>query len=147
MATHESMANGASGPAKLGPESGLGQRSEGRVAADFPVEVRLGSTGAVQWRWLAQAVDLSSRGMLIEVPELLPLRTRLDLAFRPLPNGLEVSMVGEVVRSTVDEADRRLVGVCFVVVRKEARLAMRDALRALREGDRAAGSGPGRAAS
>jgi hypothetical protein len=107
------------------------------VAADFSVEIRLGRAGSVRWRWLGQAVDLSSRGMLLEVPELLPMRTRLELQFQPLPGGPEISVMGEVVRSAVDPEHRRLVGVCFAVVRKEARLALRDTLRALREaGDR-----------
>jgi hypothetical protein len=109
----------------------LKQRRENRVIADFPALLWIGA-GSARRRVEARTLNLSSRGVLLDVPEALPLHSKVDLQFRARPDVPEVSVVGEVVR-TAETADRRkLAGVHFVVVRKEARLAIRDTLRALR---------------
>jgi hypothetical protein len=70
--------------------------------------------------------------MLLEAREALPRGARLELTFDlPQPGGAPVSvaLIGEVVRTAETADGRRFAGVHFTVVRKEARLAIRDFLR------------------
>jgi hypothetical protein len=109
----------------------LRQRRESRVIAEFPVDLWL-TQGGARRQVKAQGLNLSSRGILIETPDVLPLQARVDLQFTAGKGLPEVSVVGEVVRGAETADKRHLAGVHFVVVRKDARIAVRDTLRALR---------------
>ena len=69
--------------------------------------------------------------MLLETPALLPRGARAELVFR-LSTPADVAVVGEVVRTAETADGKKLAGIHFVVVRKDARLAIRDFLRAQR---------------
>ena len=87
------------------------------------------------------ALNISSRGMLLETQEILPRGSRAELGFElsgsPAPT--PVAVVGEVVRTAETSDGHKLAGIHFVVVRKDARLAIRDFLRAHRPSDAAGG--------
>jgi hypothetical protein len=111
----------------------LRQRRETRVLAEFPVEANLTVPGETGSRAVtATALNISSRGLLLETRELLPRGARAELTFKPSAAIPEIAIVGEVVRTAVTADGHKLAGVHFVVVRKEARLAVRDFLRSHR---------------
>ena len=107
----------------------LRQRRETRVLAEFPVQGDLTATGQPARPLKAVALNISSRGMLLETPETLPRGARAELVFKL---DSDVAVVGEVVRTAETADGRRLAGIHFVVVRKDARIAIRDFLRAHR---------------
>lgn len=108
----------------------LRQRRENRVLAEFPVRASIAAAGGSAPRVVeAVALNVSSRGMLLETPEVLPRGARAELTFKPAAEIPEIALVGEVVRTAETADGRRLAGVHFVVVRKDARLAVRDFLR------------------
>jgi hypothetical protein len=107
----------------------LRRRRETRVAADFAVDLWINEGGRRQFK--GRAMNLSSRGILVATEQNVPLGARIDVAFQAAEALPAVVAVGEVVRSA-QAADRWLAGVHFLVIRKEARLAIRDTLRALR---------------
>jgi hypothetical protein len=109
------------------------RRRETRVSTEFDVNVWLGEPGAANRRRVAaRGLNLSSRGILLELREEMSAGLRLDLTFRAAPGLPEISVIGELVRVAKTADERQLAGVHFVVVRKDARLAIRDTLRALR---------------
>ena len=110
----------------------LRQRREARVLAEIPVQAVITPEGSPPRPLTATCLNLSSRGMLMETPELLPRGARAELSFRATPTTAAIEVVGEVVRTAETADGRRLAGVHFVVVRKEARLAIRDLLRSER---------------
>lgn len=116
------------------------RRRDTRVTAHFAVDLWL-SGPERRRRLAAEALNLSSRGVLITSAERIPMGARVDLAFTAGEGLPQVLAVGEVVRSA-ETVDRWLSGVHFVVIRKEARLAIRDTLRALRPADDAPASEP-----
>jgi hypothetical protein len=109
----------------------LRQRRETRVLADFAVRGDLTAAGQPATPVTAIALNISSRGMLLETPALLPRGARAELLFR-LAGTADVAVVGEVVRTAETADGKKLAGIHFVVVRKDARLAIRDFLRAQR---------------
>ena len=110
----------------------LRQRRETRVLAEFPVQAHPHESPARRRDASnATALNVSSRGMLLETPELLPRGARAELTLRASAATVRRSpIVGEVVRTAETADGHQLAGVHFVVVRKEARLAVRDYLRA-----------------
>jgi hypothetical protein len=107
------------------------RRRDTRVVAEFDVDFWRDDSGERK-QSKAHAMNLSSRGVLLALAEPMELTTRLELAFAAGLGLPHVSVVGEIVR-IAETADRRwLAGVHFVVVRKDARIAIRDTLRALR---------------
>jgi hypothetical protein len=115
----------------------LRQRRETRVLAEFPVHALLAQFGADARRVEATALNISSRGMLLDTPELLPRNSRAELTFELSGSGAPtpVAIVGEIVRTAETADGHKLAGIHFVVVRKDARLAVRDFLRAHRPAD------------
>lgn len=113
----------------------LRQRRETRVVAEFPVQATLTVSGSAPRSLTATALNISSRGVLLETPEVLPRGARAEMTFKPAPEIPEIAIVGEVVRTAETADGRKLAGVHFVVVRKEARLAVRDFLRLRRPAD------------
>ena len=113
----------------------LRQRRENRVLAEFPVRATIAAAGGPPRVVEAVALNVSSRGMLLETPDTLPRGARAELTFKPAPQIPEIALVGEVVRTAETADGRRLAGVHFVVVRKDARLAVRDFLRLQRPPD------------
>jgi hypothetical protein len=111
----------------------LRQRRETRVLADLPARATFAVPGGGPKTVAAMALNISSRGMLLETPELLPRGTRAELSFKL--GSTDVAVVGEIVRTAETADGHKLAGVHFVVVRKEARLGIRDYLRAQRPGD------------
>jgi hypothetical protein len=118
----------------------LRERRENRVVAEFPVEVWL-TDGRERRHIQAHALNLSSRGMLLEVSEELPSQSRIDVQFVAAAGLPEVSVVGEIVRCALTADKRCLAGVHFVVIRKDARIGIRDSLRALRPANAPADDG------
>jgi hypothetical protein len=107
------------------------RRRDTRVVAEFDVEFWSGE-GTARRQRRARALNLSSRGVLLTLPEAMEPSTRLEITFTAGSGLPQVSVVGEAVR-VADTADHQwLAGIHFVVVRKDARLAIRDTLRALR---------------
>jgi hypothetical protein len=107
------------------------RRRDTRVAAEFDVDAWRGD-GPQRKQVRARAMNLSSRGVLLGLGEPLELTSRVELAFAAGPSLPQVSVIGEVVR-VAETTDRGwLAGIHFVVVRKDARIAIRDTLRALR---------------
>jgi hypothetical protein len=107
------------------------RRRDTRVTAEFEVDVWRGD-GAARKQVKARAMNLSSRGVLLALAEPLELTTRLEIAFSAAAGLPLVSVVGEIVRIAETADGRWLAGIHFVVVRKDARIAIRDTLRALR---------------
>jgi DNA-binding NarL/FixJ family response regulator len=107
----------------------LRRRRETRVPAGFDVDLWMNEGGRRQIK--GRAMNLSSRGILVSTEASLPLGSRIDVGFQAADALPAVVAVGEVVR-TAQADDRWLAGVHFIVIRKEARLAIRDTLRALR---------------
>jgi hypothetical protein len=111
----------------------LRERGETRVIADFPVVALIVAPGASARKAEAIALNVSSRGMLLEARESFPRGARIELTFRlPKAEGVDVALIGEIVRTAETADGRQFAGVHFTVVRKEARLAIRDFLRAQR---------------
>jgi hypothetical protein len=109
------------------------RRRETRVSVEFSVDVWRGEPGLPgRAHQAARGLNLSSRGLLLELVEPEPVGTRLELTFVAQAGLPTVSVIGEVVRAASTADGRFLAGIHFVVVRKEARLAIRDTLRALR---------------
>jgi hypothetical protein len=110
----------------------LRERGETRVLADFPAQAVISAAGAPPQRAEVSSLNLSSRGMLLETHEPLPRGARIELSFR-LPkagaSGPEVAVIGEIVRTAETADGRKFAGIHFTVVRKDARLAIRDFLR------------------
>jgi hypothetical protein len=118
----------------------LRQRRETRVLAEFPVAATLTVPGEAGSRTVkATALNISSRGLLLETPEMLPRGARAELTFKPSAAIPEIAIVGEVVRTAETADGHKLAGVHFVVVRKEARIAVRDFLRSHRPDGQDAG--------
>ncbi len=114
------------------------RRREVRVTADFPVTVWVGAPGGGnRIRLNARGLNLSSRGLLLDLPEKIASGSKVDLDFSAGTGLPQISVIGEIVRTAETAEGRRFAGVHFVVVRKEARLAIRDTLRALRPSDAA----------
>jgi hypothetical protein len=107
------------------------RRRETRVSTEFPVDVWIEQPGPRQ-KLSARGLNLSSRGVLLELTSSIAPATRLEVTFVAAKGLPEISVVGEVVRVAKTADERVLAGVHFVVVRKDARLAIRDTLRALR---------------
>jgi hypothetical protein len=134
---HEFATAGEHAPwhARLETLLNLRQRRENRVLAEFPVDATLTVAGTAPRAVRATALNISSRGILLETPEVLPRGARAELSFKPSPASAPIAIVGEVVRTAETADGHKLAGVHFVVVRKEARLAVRDFLRSHRPGD------------
>ena len=115
----------------------LRERGETRVLADFPAQALVIAPGVEPRRTEATSSNLSSRGMLLETREVFPRGSRIELTFQ-LPKaggaGVEVAVIGEIVRTAETADGRKFAGVHFTVVRKDARLAIRDFLREQRPG-------------
>ena len=114
------------------------ERGETRVLADFPAQALISAPGAPAVRAEVVSLNLSSRGMLLEVREVYPRGARIELSFRlPTTNatGAEIAVIGEIVRTAETADGHKFAGVHFTVVRKDARLAIRDFLRQLRPAD------------
>jgi hypothetical protein len=110
----------------------LRQRREARVLTDLRVQATIQVGGAGPRDLQATCLNISSRGMLLETPDALPLSARAELTFSTGAGATAIALVGEVVRTATTADGRSLAGIHFVVVRKEARLAIRDLLRAER---------------
>jgi hypothetical protein len=89
-----------------------------RVALQFPVEVHVAGSEPT----LAQAVDLSSAGMLLELPEPPGVGTRLLLRFAPPPCEDPVSVEASVVRRLAGQPGRIGVHFCPLDVADQVRL-------------------------
>jgi hypothetical protein len=61
-------------------------------------------------------VNLSVRGMLLEVPKPILVGTTMDLSFVVPGEDLEVNAVGQVVRTAVAGDGAQLVGVKILIV-------------------------------
>jgi hypothetical protein len=107
-------------------------RREARVVAEFPVDTVVTLLDRGVRRFQTTCVNISSRGMLIETPENLPRSSRVELSFQLAGVAAPIAVVGEIVRTAETADGHKLAGIHFTVIRKEARIGIRDFLRSRR---------------
>lgn len=102
--------------------------SDQRARVDFDVDTWM-TNGGLRTYIKARAMNLSDRGMLLNAPAPLPLGARIDIRFVSAPGAAPIVVLGEV-EGTVQSRDHGwLCDIHLLIVRKSARLGIRDAVR------------------